>query len=157
MENTEQESIKVIMFNLGNEVYGVPIDQVLSIEHLEPITRVPNAAHFVEGVMNLRGLIIPVIDVRKRFGLAPVAATKDTRVIVVETDDLQVGMLVDTAKEVTDINVDSIEKTPEIIGGLDAGYINGVAKLGKESLMILLNLDRVLSDQDLDNLKLIEE
>lgn len=156
MENTEQKTVKVILFHLGDETYGVPIDQVLSIEHLESLTRVPNAANFVEGVMNLRGLIIPIIDIRKRFGLVPVPVTKDSRVIIVETEDLQVGMLVDMAKQVTDIDLEAIEKTPDIVGGLDARYISGVARIENDGLLVLLNLDRVLSDQDLDDLKSIE-
>lgn len=156
MENREEEAFKVILFKLDSETYGVPIDQVLSIERIPSITRVPNAADYVEGVMNLRGMIIPVIDVRRRFHMGGSKRTKESRIIVTDVGELQVGLLVDMSKEVVDIRRDHVEKTPDIIGGPDAGYIKGVAKINNDGLLILLNLDRVLSDEEIDQLKQIQ-
>ncbi|GGL43998.1 chemotaxis protein CheW [Sporolactobacillus putidus] len=156
MENMEGESFKVILFRLNGETYGVPIDQVLSIERIQPVTRVPNAAEYVEGVMNLRGLIIPVIDVRSRFHMNRAELTADSRIIIADVGELQVGLLVDSAKEVMDIKKNSIEKTPDIVGGPEAEYINGVAKIVNDDLLILLNLDRVLNEEEVDEIKRIE-
>lgn len=156
MENMEGESFKVILFRLNGETYGVPIDQVLSIERIQPVTRVPNAAEYVEGVMNLRGLIIPVIDVRSRFHMNRAELTADSRIIIADVGELQVGLLVDSAKEVMDIKKNSIEKTPDIVGGPEAEYINGVAKNVNDDLLILLNLDRVLNEEEVDEIKRIE-
>lgn len=153
MENFETDTQKFILFALGKNTYGVPIGQVTSIVRPESLTRVPDAPFFVEGVMNFRGTIIPVIDVRKRFGMESAAATKDSRVIVVSSGELTVGMFVDTAREVVEFGDGQIEPAPEIIGGLDAAFINGIASLDDDRLLILLNLENILSDRDLDDLK----
>ncbi|MDD9147043.1 MULTISPECIES: chemotaxis protein CheW [unclassified Sporolactobacillus] len=152
----EGESFKVILFKLNGETYGVPIDQVLSIERVQPVTRVPNAAEYVLGVMNLRGLIVPVIDVRRRFHMNRSELTAESRVVIADVGEIQVGLLVDSAKEVMNIKKDSIEKTPDIVGGPEAEYINGVARITNDDLLILLNLDRVLSDEEIGEIKQIE-
>lgn len=156
MENFETDTQKFILFTLGKNTYGVPIGQVISIVRPESLTRVPDAPRFVEGVMNFRGAIVPVIDVRKRFGMEMAAATKDSRVIVVSSGELTVGMLVDTAREVVEFGDGQIEQAPEIIGGLDAAFINGIASLDDDRLLILLNLENIMSDRDLDDLKLMK-
>ncbi len=156
METSEKEA-KVVLFNLGNETYGVPIKQVRSIERLEPITRVPNAAAFVEGVMNLRGVVIPIVNVRKRLGFDDVALTKNTRIVVVTCDTLTAGLLVDAVKEVVAIDPDRLEKTPDIVGGPSAAFIGGVVRTGDDGLLILLNMEKVLNDRDVDGLKQIGE
>jgi Chemotaxis signal transduction protein len=153
MDELEKGTRKFILFALGENTYGVPIEQVVSIVRPEALTRVPDAPDFVEGVMNFRGLIVPVIDVRKRFGLEPAAVTKDSRVIIVVTGDLTVGMLVDTAREVIEYDAGRIEGTPDIVGGLDAAFINGIASMDDDRLLILLNLEKVLNHQDVSDLK----
>ncbi|WP_010630934.1 chemotaxis protein CheW [Sporolactobacillus vineae] len=157
MENDEMGTQKVILFALGENTYGVPIDQVVSIVRPESATRVPDAPDFVEGVMNFRGSIIPVINVRKRFGMETAGATKDSRVIVVTSGDLTVGMLVDTAREVVEFGTRQIEQAPDIVGGLDAAFIRGIASLDDDRLLILLNLEKVLSDQDVHDLKSLKD
>lgn len=156
MEINGEDTVKVVLFCLGDETYGVTIGQVLSIEQLQSVTRVPNAADFVEGVMNLRGSIIPVIDVRKRLQMGSAKVTKDSRIIIAESNDLQVGLLVDSAKEVLDIDKQTISKTPDIVGGVDARFISGVAEINEGDLLILLNLERILNDEQIDELKKIE-
>ncbi|MFT8871344.1 MAG: chemotaxis protein CheW [Sporolactobacillus sp.] len=152
MENT----MKVILFNLDSEAYGVSINQVLSIEKVESVSRVPGAPDFVEGVMNLRGSIIPVISMRRKFRMKDEAQTKETRIVIVQVDEIQVGLLVDAAKEVIDIDADKIEAAPEIVGGLKAEYIRGVYELDESHLLVLLDLHHVLNDQDVDQVKKIE-
>lgn len=156
MSDLEKGTQKFILFALGENIYGVPIEQVVSIVRPEALTRVPDAPCFVEGVMNFRGTIVPVIDVRKRFGMETAAPTKDSRVIVVVSGDLTVGMLVDTAREVVEYDSEHIEATPDIIGGLDAAFISGIASMEDDRLLILLNLENVLNHQDVNDLKSIK-
>jgi purine-binding chemotaxis protein CheW len=157
MENDGMEIQKFILFALGENTYGVPIEQVVSIVRPESTTRVPDAPDFVEGVINFRGSIIPVINIRKRFGMETVEATKDSRVIVVTSGDLTVGMLVDTAREVVEFSIGQIEQAPDMVGGLNATFIKGIASLDDDRLLILLNLEKVLSDRDVRDLKSLKE
>ncbi|MDF0725165.1 chemotaxis protein CheW [Cytobacillus sp. S13-E01] len=140
--------IKVIVFQLQEEEYGVPVRQVRSIEKVQHITRVPRTVDFVKGVINLRGLVTPIVDLRKRFGITDTAYTDSTRIIIVVHGDMEVGLIVDAANDVIDIPMNSIEPPPEVVGMVEVEYINGVAKLDKR-LLILLNLDKVLNPDEL--------
>ncbi|TCP30310.1 purine-binding chemotaxis protein CheW [Scopulibacillus darangshiensis] len=153
MNNSE---VKVIVFHLNNETYGVPIKQVISIERMQHITRVPHISDVVKGVMNLRGAIIPVIDMQKRFKMGEGKEIGETRIIIVESDDITVGLMVDKANVVAEIQSEAIGETPEIVGGLEAEYIIGIAKWQNDDLLILLNLQRVLTNEELEIVKQIE-
>lgn len=145
---TEQE-IKVIVFQIDDKEYAIPVEQVSGIEKLLYITRVPKTVPFIKGVINLRGIITPIIDLRTRFGFDEVEYNDTTRIIIVVTDDLEVGLIVDSANDVLDLPVASIEPQPEVVGHIAAEYISGVAKV-ENRLLMLVQLDRVLS---LDALK----
>jgi purine-binding chemotaxis protein CheW len=147
--------VKVIVFRLKDEEYGVEVNQVRSIEKLEHITRVPRTPKFVKGVINLRGVVTPIIDLRSRFGLEEASYTDTTRVIIVAVGELEVGLIVDAANDVIDIPVNAIEPAPEVVGGVEAAYLRGVAKLDKR-LLILLNLDKVLNTEEMKQLDSIE-
>lgn len=147
--------VKVIVFRLKDEEYGVEVNQVKSIEKLEHITRVPRTPKFVKGVINLRGVVTPIIDLRKRFELEESGYSESTRIIIVAVGELEVGLIVDAANDVIDIPVDAIEPPPEVVGGVEAAYLRGVAKLDKR-LLILLNLDKVLSTEEIKQLDAIE-
>ncbi|MCC3357451.1 chemotaxis protein CheW [Bacillus sp. REN16] len=136
--------LKVIVFSLQDEEYGIPVSQVRSIEKVQHITRVPRTASFVKGVINLRGVVTPIIDLRTRFGMDETEYTDSSRIIIVATEDVEVGLIVDTANDVMDIPVDAIEPPPEIVGSVEVEYLEGVAKLEKR-LLILLNLEKVLN------------
>ena len=123
------EELKVIVFSLGSETYGVEVDQVRTIERMMPMTRVPKTPAFVKGVIQLRGSVVPVIDLRGRFGLEETEYTDNTRIIIVSINDMEVGLIVDNATDVIDIDEDRIEDPPEIVGGIKAKYLRGVAKL----------------------------
>lgn len=138
-----EEIRQFVVFKLGQEEYGVDIMQVNTIERMMPITRVPKAPDFVEGVINLRGEIIPVIDLKKRFGLASGEVTADTRIIIVMLDDLRVGMIVDSATEVVQLPQDSIEPPPSVAGNISSDFLEGVGKIG-DRLLIILNLEKIL-------------
>lgn len=146
---------KVIVFTLGNERYGVDVEQVLSIEKAIDITRVPNTAPFVKGIMNLRGIIYPVIDLQTRFHIGESVITSETRLAIVQVEDLKVALIVDTAEDVMTIDSEKIESAPELVGGVNAEYINGIAKIN-EGLLILLNLDRILRHDDVEIIKQLE-
>lgn len=147
MENSAELNVKVIVFNLNNEEYALPVEHVGAIERLHPITRVPGTAKYVKGVINLRGVIIPIIDLRLRFDLEETELTDESRIIIVKMDNLEVGIIVDNANDVIDISRDIIEEPPEVIGSVDVDYVEGVAKLD-ERLLVLLNLDLVLAQED---------
>lgn len=119
--NEITNEVKVIVFRLKDEEYGVEVGQVKSIERLEHITRVPNTPDFVKGVINLRGVVTPIIDLRKRFDFEELDFTESTRIIVVTVQDKEVGLIVDAANDVIDIPSDSIEPPPQVVGGVDAG------------------------------------
>ena len=134
-----------MVFELGDERYGLDIATVYEIIRHQPITAVPQAPAFVEGVINLRGRIIPVVDLRDRFGMAAGELTKASRIVVCEAAGTRVGLVVDGVSEVLMVSGDAIEATPDVAAGHDSGYLRGIAKLG-ERLIILLDLDGLFGD-----------
>ncbi|MEV5024734.1 chemotaxis protein CheW [Paenibacillus sp. LPE1-1-1.1] len=150
------EELKVIVFALGSEEYGIEVDKVRTIERLSPITRVPKTASFIKGVINLRGVVVPVIDLRGRFNLSETTPTENSRIIVVAVADIEVGFIVDSANDVIDIDTDSIDLPPEIVGGIKAKYLRGIAKLGEGRLLIMLNLSEVLNKSEIIQIEQLE-
>lgn len=151
------EELKVIVFGLGREEYGIEVDKVRTIERMIPITRVPKTPDFVKGVINLRGIVIPVIDLRGRFGLEETESTENSRIIIVAVEDLEVGFIVDSANDVMDLMSDAIENPPEVVGGVKAKYLRGVAKIDENRLLILLNLPEVLNRSEIIQLEQVGE
>lgn len=150
MSRRQRETLvenQLVVFDLANEHYGVDIAAVEGIIKLQPITAVPHAPAFVEGVTNLRGKVLPVLDLRKRFGLPRGDSTKDTRIVVVEMNGATVGMVVDGVSEVLRVSDEAIEPPSPIVTTVDTAFIKGIAKVG-ERLVILLDLERVLTVQE---------
>ena len=146
------EIVQLLIFKLGDEEYGVDILQARGIEHLDQgITRVPKAPGFVEGVINLRGEIVPIVDLRKRFGRMIGDVGFDSRLIIVEVGGNLVGMLVDAIVEVVRVASSDIQPAPEITRTADSYYLSGVVNVGNR-LVVLLNLDRALSAQEAQEL-----
>ena len=143
--------LQLVTFRLGEEEFGVKILVVNEIIRLVQITQVPNAPSFIEGVINLRGKVIPIIDLRRRFGLAPKAHDKNTRIIVIEINNIIVGFVVDAVSEVLRIPASTVEPPPPVVAGVDSDYISGVGKL-QDRLLIMLDLDKLLSSEDMDML-----
>ena len=135
---------QLVVFHLGAELYGVEIARVHEIIRLMQVTRVPRAPSFVEGVINLRGKVIPVVDLRRRFGLPQAEHTRASRIVVVELSDHVVGIIVDGVSEVLRVNASTIEPPSPVVAGIDSEYLSGIAKVD-EQLIILLDLDRVLA------------
>ena len=150
------EDIKVIVFKLGSEEYGIEVEKVQTIERMMPLSRVPKTYSFIKGVINLRGVVIPVIDLRGRFGIEEAEYSDQTRVIIVSVNDMEVGFIVDSANDVIDLNRDSIDTPPDVVGGIKAKYLDGVAKIGEERLLIMLNLSEVLNKAEIVQLESLE-
>jgi len=142
---------QLVVFELANEHYGVDISMVEGIIKMQLITVVPHAPSFVEGVTNLRGAVLPVIDLRKRFNLPPEKTTKDSRIIHIAIDSVKVGMVVDAVSEVLRVLEEAIEPTPPIVTTVDSAFITGIAKL-EGRLIILLDLSKVLSINEQEKL-----
>jgi len=153
MEETRKkqdaELIQLVTFSIGEEEFGVDILKVQEIIRTMEITKVPKAPHFVEGVINLRGNVIPIVDLRKRFGLKIREYDKHTRIIVIEINKMIVGFVVDSVSEVLRIPANTVEPPPPVVAGLESEYISGVGKL-EDRLLILLDLDRLLSGEEKD-------
>jgi purine-binding chemotaxis protein CheW len=144
---TSADERQLVVFQLGAEFYGVDIARVHEIIRLQAVTRVPRAPAFVEGVINLRGKVIPVVDLRRRFGLPTAEHTRASRIVVVEIGDQVVGVVVDGVSEVLRVNGATVEPPSPVVAGIDSEYIHAIAKLD-DRLVILLDLDRVLAQAD---------
>uniref|UniRef100_A0A7J2TK06 Chemotaxis protein CheW n=1 Tax=Archaeoglobus fulgidus TaxID=2234 RepID=A0A7J2TK06_ARCFL len=153
MQTMKGETVQVIVFKLGEERYGVDISQVREIIRASQITKIPNAPDFVEGVINLRGQITTIVNLRKRFGMPPKPIDNDTRIIVVEYNNAVIGMMVDTVSEVKYLSQKDIEALPSIITAREeAKFLKGVGKL-PDGLLILIDLNRVLNEKEVDRIK----
>ncbi len=155
-QTSRSQILQLVSFLIENEEFGVDILNVQEIIRPVDITRVPNAPAFVEGVINLRGRIVPVVDLRKRFNLPRRERDKNSRIIVVELGDKIVGFMVDAVREVLRVDASVIEPPPELAIGIDAHYITGVAKLD-DRLLILLDLERILTEEEKHRLQPLQE
>lgn len=153
---SENKGGKYLTFLLGEEEYGIAILKIKEIIGMMPITYVPQTPEFVKGVINLRGRVIPVIDLRLKFGLQSVGHTDRTCIIVVETQGpaamIQIGLVVDTVSEVLNIRADDIEDAPTFGARLKTDYILGMGKVEK-GVKILLDIDKVLNTNELSLLQ----
>jgi|SRR5690625_1097586 len=156
MQDGKNIDIKLIVFRIEDEEYVLPIDNVGSIEKIESITRVPRTVDFVKGVINLRGVITPVIDLKQRFKQTPIEITEQSRIIIVHIDDIVIGFLVDEANNVIDVDGNLIEETPEVIESQNMDYISGVINLNNR-LLVMLDIKKVLEEQTFAEMKKLEE
>jgi purine-binding chemotaxis protein CheW len=149
-EAQELSEVQLVTFMLGAEEFGVPISQIQEIDRLGRITKVPNAAQFIEGITNLRGEVIPVLDTRKRFELEAKPSDDRTRIIIVDLGGVKTGLVVDSVREVLNLARKDIAPPPEAIGsGIDQQFISGIGKVdaGKR-MIVLLDVERILSRQE---------
>lgn len=147
--------LQLVTFKLGTEEFGVDILKVQEINKMMNITRIPNAPAFIEGVINLRGKIIPIVDLRKRLGFREQPYDKSTRIIVVELEGLVLGFIVDSVSEVLRIPGNTIEPPPSMVAGIESEYIEGVGKLD-DRLLILLELKKIFSSPERKDIESIE-
>lgn len=135
---------QLVVFELANEHYGVEISSVESIIKMQEITRIPHSPSFVEGITNLRGLVLPVIDLRKRFDLEAQEISRDSRIMVAALGNMKVGMIVDAVSEVLRVQSELIEPPPPMTASSRANFITGIAKLD-DILVILLDISKILT------------
>ncbi|WP_087972543.1 chemotaxis protein CheW [Oceanobacillus rekensis] len=152
------EITKFIVFKVQDQSFGVNVQQVISIERVKEITHVPRTSHFIKGVMELRGETTPIIDLKERLLLTETDITDDSRILVVSVLDMQVGLIVDEATEVKDIDQEMIQPAPELVAGVHNTFIKGVAKIDG-NLLILLDLERIVDLEETNELRevIVEE
>ncbi len=153
MEKTNAtSSCQYVTFGLGEELFGVEVSRTREILSLTPVTKVPQTPEYLLGVINLRGQVVPVVDMRLKLGLPAGEETEDTCIIVVEVqvdgESIIVGALADAVREVSEIRSDQIEPPPRLGTRLKTEFINGMGKVG-EQFLILLNIDRVFNSEEL--------
>ncbi|TDX51356.1 chemotaxis protein CheW [Orenia marismortui] len=147
------ETGQIIVFDIGTEKFGVKITEVHEIIRMKEITELPIDSSYIAGIINLRGDIISVIDLRKRFALKDIKKTDDTRIIVVEFEGQNVGLIVDAVSEVLHIDENNIDTPPKSMSGIKNDYIRGIIKIN-EDIVVLLELDNLLKSKEkieLDN------
>lgn len=144
IKSEQNELLQLVSFMLGNEEFGIDILQVQEIIKMIEITEIPNSPDFVEGVINLRGRVIPIIDLRVKLGFETQKVTNSTRIVVVEMNSNTVGFIVDAVNEVLRITTDIIEEPPALVAGINSEFITAVGKL-EGRLLILLDLNKLLS------------
>jgi purine-binding chemotaxis protein CheW len=153
MAEQKQKEYQLVVFAIGNEEFGVDISQVREIVRVVEITYLPKAPSFVEGVVNLRGQVLAVIDLAKRIGVASKERGENTRIIVVEVGENTVGMIVDSVSEVLRLPAELVEEVPSLVETeVPEHYIRGVGKL-KDGLLVLLDLKKILSPEEFQHVE----
>mgnify|MGYP001606260547 CR=1 FL=1 len=148
---SSDELLQLVSFKIGDEEFGVDILKVQEINRMVEVTRVPNAPEYVDGVINLRGKVIPIIDLRTRLRMPRKDHDKDTRIVVVELSGKVVGFVVDAVSEVLRIPKSVTEPPPSVVAGVEAEYITAVGKL-EDRLLILLDLEKVLTVHQMEKI-----
>jgi purine-binding chemotaxis protein CheW len=154
MENAKAG--QYLTFNLNEELYGVPIEAIREINRVGEITPVPRTPSYIKGVMNLRGRIVPVVNLRTKFSLPEQAFTRDTCIVVIESDFNQIGMIVDAVKEVIDLKTSDIEPPPQLGQATKDRFITGLGKV-ENRVVILVDIVSALSYEDHQELKELSE
>lgn len=143
---------KHLTFFLGTEEYGLEILTVKEIIGMMPVTPVPRTPHFIRGVINLRGKVLPVVDLRAKFSMEPTEQTDQTCIIVVRPAGMEMGIIVDRVSEVVDIAADEVQDTPTFGDGIKTDFIPGIGKVG-DRVMLLLDIAKVLSTEDMIDIR----
>ncbi|HHV39028.1 MAG TPA: purine-binding chemotaxis protein CheW [Tepidimicrobium sp.] len=146
-----------VVFKLNGEEFGINIMNVKEIIPYQESIHVPDTPHFIEGIINYRGNVIPVISLKKRFKLETGESTKETRIIVITLEDKDIGFIVDEASQTLYLDEDEVDPAPEIVADIDKKYIMGVGKLGEDRLLILLDLEEVLTREEKDEIESLED
>lgn len=140
------QDVQLVIFKLASEDYGLPIGKVQEINRMVAVTKLPQTPDFMEGIINLRGRVIPVVDLRKRFGFGPAEHQDDTRIMVTDIAGQTVGLIVDAVHEVVTLKGDCIEPPPQSFV-MDAQFVQGIGKM-ENRLVILLDIDRIITTQE---------
>jgi purine-binding chemotaxis protein CheW len=152
-ESRSEDIIQIVTFLLADEKYGVDIMVADGVETVNKITPIPNSLDFVEGVLNLRGVVIPIINLKKRFNLVGGSEDIELYLTLFIEGELKIGILIDALDKVEYIPKDQIQPPPPVISGIGREYISGVANDSNENLVIILDIDKLLSYEELEALK----
>ncbi len=140
-------SMQQVVFKLDKEEYGLDIMKVNGIEKYQEVVKVPNTQKYIEGIINLRGEVLPIYNLRKKFHLKDKDVDDETKIIVTFTNDMKIGFIVDSVAEILHINDKDVESTPKIVTGINRKYIKSVAKVD-ERMIILIDIDQMISDEE---------
>jgi len=140
------DSMQLVSFHLADETYGIEITKIREIILMGEITQIPQTPHYVKGLINLRSTVIPVIDLRSRFGLTEAELTAESRIMVLHVGTRTIGIIVDAVSEVLRVTNDEIAPPPPTVAGLGQEYLTGLVKL-EEQLLILLDIDKILGEE----------
>lgn len=149
---TMSETAKYIIFKLREQSFAVDIHQVISIERLQKLTEVPRTSKFIKGVTQIRDVTTPIIDLKERLYMPESEVTDDFRILVIQFNEMQIGLIIDAAEEVKDIANSAIQPAPPIIGGVKQTFVKGIAKL-EEELLIILELETILNAEEISELE----
>lgn len=152
-DNDEVETNQYVTFLIAKETYGVEVLRVQEIIGMTGITHVPNSMEFMRGVINLRGTVVPVVDMRLRFGMEEKDYDNFTVILIVEVKGYMVGMIVDSVADVVDIPIKNIQDTPHFSANIRTDYIKGIGRID-EDLVIVLNVDKILSTEELEKMEI---
>ena len=147
------DGIQIVVFSLNDEICGVETTQVKEIVKYESTTKMPNMPKFIDGVISLRGTVVPVVNLNKRFGLGNTEISKKTKIIINDLEGKLIGFIVNDVSEITKLPAQDIEDTPEIIKKIDNSYLKNVGKKGEE-LISILDLSTILTDTEIKSLEL---
>jgi purine-binding chemotaxis protein CheW len=145
----ETDSDQFLTFTLQDEEYGIEILRVQEIKGFSKVRPIPNAPHYIKGAMNLRGTVVPIVDLRARFGMPDAEYNQFTVIIMVSVSSKVVGLVVDAVSDVLNIAREQIEDTPDVGGDVDTSFFRGMGKIG-DKLVLLLNIDKLLADERLE-------
>ncbi len=148
--------LQLVTFEIGEEEYAIDILKVQEINKQLEITQLPNAPYYVKGIINLRGTVLPIVDLRTKLGIPPKENDSETRIIVVELNDSKIGFIVDKVNEVLRIPASITEPPPKIITGENSAIFNAVAKL-EDRLIVLIDLEKAFTDNELAELKSVNQ
>lgn len=152
-EEVKTESFhQYVGFMIGTELYGIDIHAIQEIDRMQSVTKLPKSLPFVEGVINLRGTIIPIVDMSKRFGAEPVPVDRRTRIIIVRIDGQSVGLIVESVTEVIDVGEKNIEPAPAMAFAVDSRYVSAVGRI-EGGLLIILDLEVLFSTEEMSQLQ----
>ena len=149
-------TMQLVSFRLGHEEYGVKITKVQEIILMGEITRMPQTPGYIKGLINLRSNVIPIVDLRLRFGLEETEPTDETRIMVVNVNDKTVGLIVDAVSEVLRISEDQVTPPPPAVSGLGREYLTGLVRLD-ERLLVMLDIDKIITDKIVNDETLVSE
>lgn len=157
---TQNDSLQLLTFQLAKEVYGIDVFRTREVLDFEKITQLPNSPEYMRGVINLRGKVVPVIDLRMRFGLPPTEKTINTCIVVLEVQLkgslVVLGIMADSVQEVIELNLDHIEPPPQLGTALQTHFIQGMGKRD-EQFIIILDIDEIFSDSELESMHAVSE